>query len=92
MKPTSLVFFAAITFLISCKYENNNPVIGTGQMPNAVIDISGNIHVVYGNGDSILYCYSFDHGNSFSHPSLVAVIPKLAASHMRGPQIAALQP
>ena len=59
-------------------------------MPNTVTDISGNIHLVYGNGDSILYCYSSDKGKSFSQRSLVSVVPRLAASHMRGPQIAAV--
>src|SRR5437868_4735962 len=90
MKPTTLILFVAAPFLMSCNYENNNPVIGTGQMPNAVIDNSGNVHVVYGNGDSILYCYSSNHGKSFSNPSLISVVPRLAASHMRGPQIAAI--
>jgi hypothetical protein len=44
---------------------------------------------VYGSGDSILYIYSTDNGKSFSSPSLIALLPELAASHMRGPQIAA---
>jgi hypothetical protein len=56
-------------------------------MPNVVSD-SRNIHLVYGHGDSILYVSSSDHGTTFSATELVAVVPKLAASHMRGPQIA----
>lgn len=58
-------------------------------MPNIAKDQSGNIQLVFGTGDSILYSYSTDHGKTFSSPELVAVIPKLAASHMRGPQVAA---
>ena len=89
MRSTSLFFLVLIVLLFSCKTENSSPVIATGNMPNMVADISKNIHLVYGNGDSILYCYSSDQGNSFSHPSLISVLPKLAASHMRGPQVAA---
>jgi len=89
------LFFSILTslvFLSSCQngttdVERTN--IATGQMPNIAKDNSGNVHLVYGNGDSILYSYSSDRGKTFSTPSLIAVLPKLAASHMRGPQIAA---
>jgi len=64
-------------------------IIGNGQMPNATNDNSGNFHIVFGSGDSIMYAASTDHGKSFSAPGLVSVLPGLAASHMRGPQIAA---
>ena len=89
-----LFFFILISvaFLSSCqdgKTENESTVIGQGQMPNVARDNFGNIHVVYGNGDSILYAYSTDKGKTFSSPSLIAVLPKLTASHTRGPQIAA---
>jgi len=80
----SIVFI----FLCSCKNENGNPVIAVGQMPNLVKDNSDNIHLVYGNGDSILYSYSSNRGSTFSAPSLISILPKLAASHTRGPQIA----
>ena len=66
-------------------------VIAQGQIPNLSKDHSGNLHLVYGSGDSILYGYSPDDGKSFSSPSLVAILPKLAASHMRGPQMAVTQ-
>jgi len=56
-------------------------------MPSFTRDMSGNVHLVYGNGDSLLYTYSDDNGKSFSTPSLIAVVPALTASHMRGPQI-----
>lgn len=67
----------------------NATVIANGQMPNIVKDDAGNLHLVYGSGDSILYRYSSDGGFSFSSPEIIDVLPKLAASHMRGPQIAA---
>lgn len=89
MKAGLLFFIVAFTFC-SCGDggNNNSDTIATGQMPNLSRDNSGTVHLVYGNGDSILYSYSSDRGKSFSSPSLVAVLPNLAASHMRGPQIA----
>ena len=87
MKSSILLVFTAFIFIFSCKNENSN-IIATGQMPNIVKDNSGNFHLVYGNGDSVLYSYSSDHGKTFSAPSLISIIPKLAASHTRGPQIA----
>src|SRR6187200_2009005 len=89
MRSSIIIISTAFIFLYSCKNENNNPVIAEGQMPNLVKDNSNNIHLVYGNGDSILYCYSSDHGSTFSAPFLISILPKLAASHTRGPQIAA---
>jgi hypothetical protein len=64
-------------------------VIAKGQMPNITTDKSGTIHLVYGLGDSIMYTFSKDKGNSFSSPSLIAVLPQLYSFAMRGPQIAA---
>ena len=78
--------------LLACQDEKADiasKIIAEGQMPNMARDNSGNIHLVYGNGDSILYCYSSDKGKTFSASIVISVIPKLAASHMRGPQIAA---
>ena len=88
-----LVFILYLFMLSACtgkkSHSHNDLVIATGQMPNLVKDKDDNLHVVFGTGDSILYVYSADQGNSFSQPSLIAVLPKLAASHTRGPQIAA---
>jgi len=64
--------------------------IAKGQMPNMVIDKSNTIHIVYGRGDSIMYISS-KNGVNYNSPSLVAVLPKLMASAMRGPQIASTQ-
>jgi hypothetical protein len=92
MKP--FIFFGLPLLLqVSCKEPKiKSPMvsyIAHGQMPNLVSDISGNLHLVYGNGDSLMYAYSNDKGNSFSAPLLISVIPHLAASHSRGPQVAA---
>ena len=90
MKTISLIALCFFIFLMACnqKKGNNNLVIAKGKMPNIVRDRNNNIHIVYGSGDSIMYISSKD-GNSFTPPSLVAVLPKLFASAMRGPQIAA---
>jgi hypothetical protein len=92
MRSFFVLFTAFIVFLSSCHDENTaleSPIIAAGQMPNMVRDPAGAIHIVYGHADSILYTTSSDKGKSFSTPGLVAVLPHLAASHMRGPQIAA---
>jgi hypothetical protein len=88
-----LLFLILISLIfVSCQSEQTDVAsitIATGQMPNIVKDNSDNIHLVYGNKDSILYSYSSDRGRTFSTPTLISVVPKLAASHTRGPQIAA---
>lgn len=94
MKLLNPFLIIAIVFVTtSCdnhvSIKNSGSVIAKGQMPNLSTDNSGNIHLVYGSGDSILYSYSSDKGNFFSAPSVIGILPKLAASHMRGPQIAA---
>ena len=70
--------------------HNSGVVIAHGHMPAIAKDKKNNIYVVYGTGDSIMYIFSKD-GKSYSAPSLVAVLPDLFASAMRGPQIAAVK-
>ena len=91
-------YFLSLLAIVGMKFtghNNNNKrevaslLIGQGQMLNVTNDSKGNIHLVFGSGDSIMYSSSSDQGKSFSKPSLIAVLPKLAASAMRGPQIAA---
>ncbi|MEP6594997.1 MAG: sialidase family protein [Ginsengibacter sp.] len=86
----------AITILIvfiasSCTDQSteNNLIIGYGEMPNVVKDSKGDLHIVYGTGDSIMYSFSSNGGKTFSSPELISVLPQLMASHTRGPQIAA---
>jgi hypothetical protein len=89
MRSELLVFIIVIvSFSCRNKENKNGDIIAVGQMPNLGKDNSGNVYLVYGSGDRILYSYSGDKGKSFSSPSLVATVPELAASHMRGPQIA----
>ncbi len=68
--------------------NTNDVVIAEGKMPNVSTDKSNNVHIVYGTGDSIMYLSSTNQGKSFSSPVLVAVLPRVFATAMRGPQIA----
>lgn len=91
MKP---ILFIALAYMLfaSCNNEEtiakSNSIIAAGQMPNAAKDDASNLHLTYGAGDSIMYSFLKNGGGSFSTPSLISVLPKLAASHTRGPQIA----
>jgi len=86
----SIIFISIAIIAFSCSQPNHERnSIGDGEMPNITRDQSGNIHVVYGDGQKILYAVSTNEGKSFSSPIVVSSLPGLAASHMRGPQIAA---
>ncbi len=58
-------------------------------MPNLAKDKDNNLHLVYGNGDNILYAYSNDNAASFSSPSVIDALPHVFTFESRGPQIAA---
>ena len=91
----SVVFLLLVSNILliswndATNWQSSDTIIATGQMPNIAKDKSGKLHLVYGIGDSIMYLFSSDHGNTFSKPGLIARLPRLAASHTRGPQIAA---
>lgn len=74
--------------LAACRNNNGDSIV-RGQMPNLARDNAGTIHLVYGNGDTILYSYSSDNGKNFTSPVIISIVSNLASSHMRGPQIAA---
>lgn len=84
-----LIFIVAILSACTAKKPKATTgfLIATGQMPNSTKDDKGIVHLVFGSGDSLLYCFADSLGYSFSTPSLIAVVPQLAASHTRGPQI-----
>jgi hypothetical protein len=87
MKHLIYIFMGIL--LVACKQTNHeNNLVGQGQMPNIVRDKQGNIHLVYGDEEKIMYAVSTD-GKTFSQPAIISSAPGLAASHMRGPQIAA---
>ncbi|WP_338876499.1 sialidase family protein [Spirosoma sp. SC4-14] len=63
-------------------------LIGSGIHPSVANDPVGGIHVVYGQGNAILYAFSRD-GKTFSKPVLVDSLPNLQLGASRGPQITA---
>lgn len=85
-----LLFFYMLS---SCSQKHpqaeGDYIIANGQMPNVAKDKNNSIHLVYGSGDSIMYCNSSDNAKTFSKPSLISVLPNVYAFAMRGPQIAA---
>jgi hypothetical protein len=92
MRATALILLFSIltstNFGQAIHASKNELIIANGGMPNMATDKKSNVHVVYGTGDSIMYVLSANQGKSFSSPQLVAVLPKLFANAMRGPQIA----
>jgi hypothetical protein len=80
------LFLSVWIFLFATGNIYSQQIIAKGQMP-AVTNDGQSVYLVYGNGDSILFSASHDEGKSFSTPHLIHVLPGLAASHTRGPQI-----
>jgi hypothetical protein len=91
----ALFFCLSISLLASCSEKKNRTkedfVIANGQMPCIAKDPQQGLHVVYGSGDSIMYSYLPGTDTAFTPPVLISVLPGLAASHTRGPQIACSQ-
>lgn len=86
----------SIIFLISLGKTNAQQIsedilVADGKMPQVATDRLGNIHIVYGKGDSIFYCNAKTDKSLFV-PELVAVLPGLFANATRGPQIAVVMP
>ena len=91
MRLTTGTSILTVVIALSCAERSADKgfIIATGQMPNLAKDSKNSLHLVYGNGDSIMYAFSTNDGQLFSSPVMVNVLPNLAASHMRGPQVAA---
>jgi len=89
---TACCFILVTAGIFSCHQQQKGvtPVttITQGHMPNIAVDKAGNLHLVFGSGDSILYKSSVDGGRTFLATSVVAVLPGLYSFAMRGPQIA----
>jgi hypothetical protein len=86
-------YFSLTIFLLSIvstsfsqNKDSNGFIVASGQMPNMTVDKKNTVHIIYGVRDSILLISTKD-GITFTPPSLVAILPKLMASSMRGPQI-----
>jgi hypothetical protein len=90
---TILFTFCSISFFFSCTQKNSNTfsvkefVVAKGQMPALSKSNAGNVNLVFGKGDSILFAHSTE-GKVFSDPVLVDVLPGLYSFATRGPQIA----
>ncbi|MDB5157244.1 MAG: hypothetical protein JWR50_1951 [Mucilaginibacter sp.] len=61
--------------------------IGHGQQPQVGVNNGGTIRVAYGVDDKIFCATSFDHGQTFSTPVLVARVDGMHLGMSRGPQI-----
>jgi hypothetical protein len=83
---TCLIGFASYNYKIG---SSDAEVIAMGSVPRLVKDSRNMLHLVFGNGDSVLYAVSGDGGKSFSKPKLVDRVPDLFSFAMRGPQITA---
>lgn len=88
----ALSLLSVLCIFLACNEKKAVPktdfVIASGQMPNIAKDKAGNLHLVYGFGDSIMYTYSSDKGNSFAPSSVIAILPDLFSFASRGPQMA----
>jgi len=82
--------FLLLILLAACtgKRSENDFIVAQGQMPAIATDANGNIHLVFGIGDSIMYTYSNDKGRSFSPPVVIDTLAGLVDYATRGPQIA----
>ena len=91
MKTTILILFGLTIGLMACESSDKNNaipgIIGEGEVPDLAKGDDNTIHIAYGKGDSILYSFSSDNGNSFSKPEVVDTVHKLFSFAMRGPQI-----
>ena len=94
MKFCAVIIFYFFIFCLGCRQNEaqvEDSIICDGQMPGVAVDKSEIVHIVYGSGDSLMYTYSGDQGKTFLPGRLIHTIPKLTASHTRGPQIAVTQ-
>ena len=68
MKLIAAITILTVFITSSCtdRITEKDLIIGSGQMPNVVKDNKGNMHIVYGTVDSIMYSFSSNSGKSFS--------------------------
>jgi hypothetical protein len=60
------------------------------EQPQVAVSSSGNIFVTFGAGEDIHVCKSVDRGRTFSAPTKIGQVPKLALGMRRGPRIVAI--
>lgn len=84
-KAIIVTLFVALN--ISCN-ASPKEFIASGQQPQIAIDNSGNIRIIYGNGDKIYCATSVDDGLTFSDIQLIGEVKEMHLGMTRGPQIA----
>jgi len=90
--PFPLFVFASIVIINACNAPltntNTATLVSKGRMPSLCSDTAGHVFIAFGSADSIFLITASGNGPAFSTPELVAVLPGLVASSMRGPQVA----
>lgn len=61
------------------------------RQPQAAVSNTGNIAVTFGAGETIYFCKSTDRGRTYTSPTKVDQVPKLALGMRRGPRIVATE-
>jgi hypothetical protein len=90
MKPVFFILVLVMVLSLSCRDNGNDQLImvGEGQMPQGIFDEAEVLHVVYGKGDSLLHAVRTMQSRNVYRHDVIGILPDLAASHMRGPQVA----
>src|SRR5437773_600059 len=96
MRTQSALQAAAFALILAFAARAGQPIelaSGTAprhpQQPQVAIDGTGGIHVVYGIGDQIHYCWSDDGGKRFSQPVDLPLVNSMSLGMRRGPRVAA---
>jgi hypothetical protein len=58
--------------------------------PQVAVSNSGKIFITFGAGENVYFCKSLDRGQTFTPPTTVGQVPKLALGMRRGPRIVAI--
>ena len=82
-----VIFIAFFIWLFQASFGQPSQ-IGPGEQPQLSLDAKGIIRLVYGEGEKIFYSVSFDHGISFSKPTVIGEISGMHLGMTRGPQLA----
>lgn len=92
MKATCTILSAIIVSCVTSAFFNKpmfakpEKEVAHGVAPSLTFAES-QVHMVFSTGDSILYCFSTNQGESFSKPLFAGFVPNLSVGGGRGPQI-----
>jgi hypothetical protein len=79
---------AVCALLVAVQQATGQTSPGTGSAPQLAIDAQGTVRMIYGRGDTILAVSSTDHGQHFSTPVVVGIVPNMHLGNTRGPVLA----